>query len=669
MPRHLVIGNGHIAIGFDDTAQIRDIYYPFVGELNHVGGHRCAIGIWVNGTFSWWRDPKWEFELGYHERSSVARTRAVHPDLKLTITTDDAIHQRLNIYLKRMTIRNDASEEREVRVFFNNDLMISETEVGDTAAYDPKRHVIYHYKRGTYFLFNGATESSRLYQYSTGVKRFNHSEGTWRDAEDGELMENPIAQGSVDSVISFRLILKPGETQALHYWMTIGSTLEEVSNLDEYVKDSSPSMLLDRVVVYWQRWAEKSGTWFADLPAKVQDLFAMSLLMVRVHTDVNGAIVAALDSDILQYNRDHYNYVWPRDGAFCAMAMSEAGYHGMVRPFFRFCADALTEEGYLGHKYNPDGTVGSSWHPYVEQKEPRLPIQEDETGLTLMALWRDFVHHQEIDFSQSVYDTLIRPAAAFLARYIDTAMELPKPSYDLWEERYGIFTFTSCAVYGGLIAAANFFRLYGNDYLSERYQKTAQMIKRGILSHLYDPEQKIFARGLIRENGLWVLDKTVDSSVFALWAFDVLAPDDERVIRTMQMVESILSVNTAVGGIGRYEGDSYFRSGGEDAPINPWFITTLWMADWKIAKAQTLSDLQAPRQTLLWVADHALPSGLLPEQLDPLTGDPLSVSPLTWSHSALAATVMRYISRYRSLSGRHQSHVIAANPESDGAGR
>lgn len=649
MPRHLVIGNGHVAIGFDDTAQIRDIYYPYVGELNHVGGHRCAIGVWVDGKFSWWRDPEWHFDLGYHEKSLVTNTRATHPGLGLTITSEDAVHQRLNVYLKRMTLTNESPDTHEVRVFFNNDLMISETEVGDTAVYDPERHIIYHYKRGTYFLFNGATENTRLFQYSTGVKRFNHSEGTWRDAEDGELMQNPIAQGSVDSVISLRLVLKPGESQRLNYWMTIGSTLEDVKNLDEYVKDSGVNMLLDRVIVYWQRWAEKSTSWFADLPAEVEKLFYTSLLMVRVHTDANGAIVAALDSDILQYNRDHYNYVWPRDGALAAITMSEAGYHGMVRPFFRFCADTLTEEGYLRHKYNPDGTVGSSWHPYIEHQERRLPIQEDETGLTLMALWRDFVHHEEIDFPQSIYDTLIRPAAAFLARYIDNSLELPKPSYDLWEERYGIFTFTSSAVFGGLIAASNFFRLYGNDYLSQRYYKTAQIIKKGIVTRLYDPKRGIFVRGLVREDGHWVFDKTIDSSVFGLWAFDVLPPDDPRITRTMEAVESMLSVKTSIGGIGRYEGDTYFRSGSEHEPINPWFISTLWVADWKIAKAQTLADLREPRETLTWVAEHALPSGLLPEQLHPTTGQPLSVSPLTWSHATLASTVLHYIERYRVL--------------------
>jgi GH15 family glucan-1,4-alpha-glucosidase len=112
-------------------------------------------------------------------------------------------------------------------------------------------------------------------------------------------------------------------------------------------------------------------------------------------------------------------------------------------------------------------------------------------------------------------------------------------------------------------------------------------------------------------------------------------------------VEKTLTVRTEIGGIGRYEDDSYFRS--SDEAINPWFISTLWVADWKIAKARTIAELAEARKTLIWVANHALPSGALPEQLHPLTGEPLSVSPLTWSHAALSSTVLHYIDRYRSL--------------------
>ena len=42
------------------------------------------------------------------------------------------------------------------------------------------------------------------------------------------------------------------------------------------------------------------------------------------------------------------------------------------------------------------------------------------------------------------------------------------------------------------------------------------------------------------------------------------------------------------------------------------------------------------------VVSKALPSGVLPEQVDPYTGAPLSVSPLTWSHAGFLDAVQRY---------------------------
>jgi glucoamylase len=48
---------------------------------------------------------------------------------------------------------------------------------------------------------------------------------------------------------------------------------------------------------------------------------------------------------------------------------------------------------------------------------------------------------------------------------------------------------------------------------------------------------------------------------------------------------------------------------------------------------------------LSWVAAHALHSGVLPEQINPLTGESISVSPLTWSHATFIATAHRILRR------------------------
>ncbi|MDQ3490888.1 MAG: glycoside hydrolase family 15 protein, partial [Acidobacteriota bacterium] len=83
---------------------------------------------------------------------------------------------------------------------------------------------------------------------------------------------------------------------------------------------------------------------------------------------------------------------------------------------------------------------------------------------------------------------------------------------------------------------------------------------------------------------------------------------------------------------------------------NVWIICTLWLADYYIACAQTKDELTEALNILEWIKASALPSGVLAEQLNPMTGEPVSVSPLTWSHSTFVATVMNYLQKLRQLS-------------------
>ena len=116
-------------------------------------------------------------------------------------------------------------------------------------------------------------------------------------------------------------------------------------------------------------------------------------------------------------------------------------------------------------------------------------------------------------------------------------------------------------------------------------------------------------------------------------------------------VKNHLWVKTGVGGIARYEGDGYHKVSGNkgDIPGNPWFICTLWLAQWYIAKAEQLEELEESIPILEWVASRALPSGVLAEQVHPHTNQPLSVSPLTWSHAAFVATTLEYLKKMEKI--------------------
>jgi GH15 family glucan-1,4-alpha-glucosidase len=68
-------------------------------------------------------------------------------------------------------------------------------------------------------------------------------------------------------------------------------------------------------------------------------------------------------------------------------------------------------------------------------------------------------------------------------------------------------------------------------------------------------------------------------------------------------------------------------------------------------RAQNGAELQKAIDILTWATRHALPSGVLAEQLDPYTGKPLSVAPLTWSHAAFVLAAHVVARRANELAG------------------
>ncbi|CEP69414.1 Six-hairpin glycosidase [Moorella glycerini] len=652
MPRELALGNGRLLINFDAEFNMRDLYYPYVGWPNHIGGERNRLGCWVDGHFSWLGSREWERQVGYEADTLVGHCRARHKDMELEININNAVHFQEDIYLARITVHNLAGRSREVRLFFYHDFTLNESPIGDTVTYLPDQKVLLHYKRGLYLLINGRAGANIFFQYATGNKRFRGAEGTWRDAEDGWLEGHPIHHGSVDSTFSFRLQLSAGERGEITYWIVAAENFTAAGELNNWVLSQGVKNLLAATAAYWRGWVYKNGRDFADLPPAVVDLYHRSLLVVRTQIDNRGAILAATDSDILAEARDHYGYCWPRDGALVASALDQAGYGELTASFFYYCSRVLEQDGFFYQKYNPDGSLGSSWLPPVHRGERILPIQEDETALVLWALGQSFRLGRNWGLIHDLYPALVRPAADFLVDYRYPDLGLPLPSYDLWEERRGIFTFTSAAVYAGLLAAADMARLAGDVGLEDRYRRAAVEVGVGISEHLYSPDLGRFIRGIYREDdGRLVPDFTLDASLTALALLEAVPLADPRLSRTMAAVEEGLQVKTEIGGVARYTGDYYFRKSDnlQVAPGNPWFICTLWLAEWHSLRAQNLNDLAAARAILTWAAERATPAGMLPEQLHPFTGEPLSVSPLTWSHATFVSAVEKYLARRRQL--------------------
>ena len=722
MPRDIPVGNGQMLVTFDHLYQIRDLYFPHVGQENHAGNGPCRFGVWSplpnggprNGERRrrrlYWSDQDWHIDLRYQHDTLATDARLRHEELHLELHCTDVVDFHRPVLVRRIEVHNLTDRNREVHLFHHNDFHMYGTRVGDTVFYDPQRRALIHYRGNRHLMATWYVHGEpRIDQFATGTAGFHGAEGTWRDAEDGVLGNNAIAQGAVDSTMMLRTQLPASERRVVYLVIGAGRSQQDIADLHKFLHREGPQRVIERTMSYWRLWVDATPTDPApvapaptdddeqDSPLPSQhaaDLFKRSLLIVRTQIDNNGAIIAANDSDIMQYARDTYSYLWPRDGALVAAALDDAGFPSVTRAFYALCSKIIHDDGYFLHKYNPDGSVASSWHPWVNHGQPQLPIQEDETALVIWALWRHYHRHRDIEFVRPLWGNLIVRAADFLVRFRDPATDLPLPCYDLWEERWGIHAFTVATVYGGLHAAEQFAICFGDKRRATVYRRAADQVRDAFCKHFWSHENQRFHRRLIptdrdrvarmmadlvngrplrhdpdpanddaphhtdqeqpqptQDNVAYEHDTVIDSSIYAVFAMGMLDPKDDRVQKTMAAIRSSLWVQTPIGGAARYQNDGYQRVAGDPdtVPGNPWFICTLWLADWHIAKAANLQELQEALPILEWVAQRALASGVLAEQADPFTGAPLSVSPLTWSHATFVSTFAAYIDKLKAM--------------------
>lgn len=649
MAKSVILANGNIQVGLNQHGLVSDFFFPFVGSKNHVRGLTHKIGVWQNGSLSWLGDKEWNIEIDLCKDTFVGIMKCFHKKTSTELIIKNVVYNEKNIFLRQVEVINHTEDIKDIKLFFHQTFSVYDMPQVGTAYFDPIRNTIVHYEGKTVFTVCAEVSSVPFDDYTIGLFGVEGWEGTYKDAEDGILSKNPIEHGRVDSTLSISLQLHKNEHKKAYYWITVGETKNESFELHDYVKYRTPEPFIESTTKFWSAWLARHDYLECSITESRQmELFKKSLFYIRGNIDTRGAIIASGDSDMLQHGRDTYSYMWPRDGAMTVMALLMVGEDNISKHFFKFCNDVLEPGGYLMHKYRADRSLGSSWHPFVKDGRAILPIQEDETALPLVALWEYYEKTRDIEFIEIHYNDAIRKMAIFLVDFIDRETGLPLPSYDLWEEKHGTSTFTSAAVYAGLVAAGKFAKLFGKDTDEKLFNETAEYIKAAILKYLYNEDLKMFVKLVNNKNGEMIYDNTIDmSSVYAIYNYGVLPIDDRRITDSIKTIEEKLRLNTGIDGVPRYTRDNYFRSV-EDVS-NPWYITTLWLAQYYIHAATKAEDLEVVRYWLNWAVAHSPASGVLSEQLHPYTGEQLSANPLTWSHAEYVRTIMLYHKKLESL--------------------
>ncbi len=657
MARPIIVSNGEMAVGLNRFGMLHDLYFPYVGLENHCSERapRHRVGLFVDGTIHWLDDESWGIEQRYFSGRLIGKTVATNPWLGFSIEFQDFVDADMNVFARNIEIINLTDRPRQAKLFLHQAFIISEASDGhDTVQYVPsssdEAEAILHYKGRRAFAISGYNPQTGVSFDSYSVGHFGrfggkNYAGAWRDAEDGKLERNPVDRFQTDSILEFRFELAPHDSARVHYFLAAGKSTSEARKTLERFRCEG---LVERLFVtdgFWKRWlGPAKAIAEVQVSPRYRANFLNSLMLLKAMMDRRGAIIASIDSGMLKHSPDAYSNCWPRDASYAAMVFWKLGYIDEVKQFMRFAKDALSSEGFFWPAYRPDSTVGPNPHGYLSNGESTLPIQADETATVLFlmskVIKRDIQRGGRLEDWREFYDGLIRPAASFLSDYIDPATNLPRPSYELWEVNHQTTTYTTAATFGALAAAAEIAELFGEANNISKWRDAAEAIK----THtdlLWNVDRQYFYRGLVRhQDGQIDYDTTIDASAFyGAWVFGLF--DMERIRLAVQTMMNHFDITDDAVRVPRFDNDDYQRTRPDNAS-NPWFITSFWLAQYRVLNPDSASSAEFTKKVLDWADRHMNHGAVLSEQVDSKTDEALSAAPLAWSHAEFINTCLSY---------------------------
>lgn len=153
-----------------------------------------------------------------------------------------------------------------------------------------------------------------------------------------------------------------------------------------------------------------------------EDMARRALLDLRVLTEPGGTEPGA----VLAAGSRGWDYVWPRDAAFVAVAYARTGYRQESLDVLRFVQAQQAADGSMHARYLPDGSG-----PVPDGRG----LQEDGPGWSLWAA-REVLDAEGPQTRGSVATTLtplVTRSTARILGQLDSRTGLPLPSPDYWE--------------------------------------------------------------------------------------------------------------------------------------------------------------------------------------------------------------------------------------------
>ncbi|MGD8239753.1 MAG: glycoside hydrolase family 15 protein, partial [Armatimonadota bacterium] len=362
----------------------------------------------------------------------------------------------------------------------------------------------------------------------------------------------------------------------------------------------------------------------------IREAYERAVLSLRLLQDAEtGAILAAPEFDPTYEECGGYGYVWPRDGAYAALALAQVGHRDAAERFLDWCVKAQGDDGRWRQRYWADGSPGPTWCPPGEREQ----LDQSATVMFLAGrLLAGTRGKRRTEFLGRYGEMIDRGAEALLEATDPERMH--RPACDLWESFHGSFTYTAAALWGALgTLRPTIGRRLGRG-AEMRVREAQKAIKETVCERLW--LGTYLARGIGADGSV---DRHVDSSVLGvLEPFGMLSLDDDAeramIELSVAVIEEHLGASLGRGkGIFRFQFDTYLA--GAIGCVN-----TLWLAQVLLRLAEWHREgdaklaagyLDRAKSYMRFCLAHRSPTGLFPELIGRHPDTPYWAAPHGWA--------------------------------------